>query len=287
MPTRESRYIIFIIASAACFCGGWLFKKHIAITPFLESVGIASQINQDIANKSAVTLSGDQEALVIVAIGQSNAANSGEPKPRDPSPNILNLWEDRLYIAEAPLLGSSGVLSNIWPLVADELIAGKSVEKVIIANRAVGATPINYWSDETGLRHINNLADELAQQKLNPDLIVWVQGEADNRLNTPGKNYQESLEKLTRHTQAIWPDAPFFAALSTRCGMLKPNHVIRSTIIKLAHREDHIYALPDLDQFGPAYRYDGCHYSNEGAESIAKKWAETIQKNVLCADCQS
>jgi hypothetical protein len=44
-----------------------------------------------------------------------------------------------------------------------------------------------------------------------------------------------------------------------------------------------IFAGPDTDLLGYAYRYDGCHFSTEGLEAYADAWLTAIENHASAA----
>src|SRR5262245_31304191 len=87
--------------------------------------------------------------LVIVTLGQSNAANHGQglytPKHRVDN---FNLYDGKCYKAVEPLLGPSGQGGNFATRLADMLIERRLADRVVVAPMAMGGTTVEQWAYE-------------------------------------------------------------------------------------------------------------------------------------------
>src|SRR5262245_57049190 len=92
--------------------------------------------NADTSERSAVPCNdgGPPRPLVIVTLGQSNAANTGQglhtPKHRVDN---FNLYDGKCYKAVEPLLGPSGQGGNFATRLADLLIERRLADRVVLA----------------------------------------------------------------------------------------------------------------------------------------------------------
>ena len=141
--------------------------------------------NADISERAAVPCSdgGPRRPLVIVTLGQSNAANHGQglytPKHRVDN---FNLYDGKCYKAVEPLLGPSGQGGNFATRLADMLIERRLADRVVLAPIAMGGTSVEQWAHE-GLfnRRIAASIRRLYDAGLTPDYILWHQGEGNAR----------------------------------------------------------------------------------------------------------
>jgi hypothetical protein len=92
---------------------------------------------------------GPLRPLVIVTLGQSNAANHGQglyaPKHRVDN---FNLYDGKCYKAVEPLLGPSGEGGNFATRLADMLIERRLAARVVVAPIAMGGTTVEQWALE-------------------------------------------------------------------------------------------------------------------------------------------
>ncbi|MBK9234544.1 MAG: hypothetical protein IPO19_00130 [Rhodoferax sp.] len=153
--------------------------------------------------------------LVLLVLGQSNAANHGALREQKPValPVVL---EEGCALATDPLPGATGRGGSIWSALPQALeAAGVDRRNVVFSVLAVDATSIADWtSPDSPLRQ--RLVQRLAALKrigLMPDLVLWQQGEADARLGTDPMAYAAALQQLRTLLDAggsqapcCWPD---------------------------------------------------------------------------------
>ena len=240
--------------------------------------------NADASERAVVpcTDGGPLRPLVIVTLGQSNAANHGQglytPKHRVDN---FNLYDGKCYKAVEPLLGPSGQGGNFATRLADMLIERRIADRVVLAPIAMGGTTVEQWANE-GLfnRRIAASIRRLYDAGLSPDYILWHQGEG-NAANgdSGGRQYRKNLLEVVASFRAYSIDAPFFVALATRCAVTPhPNAVnVRDGQRTAAIGQLGIFVGPDTDLIGPEHRYDACHMSESGLMLHASAWADILQ----------
>jgi Carbohydrate esterase, sialic acid-specific acetylesterase len=225
---------------------------------------------------------GPLRPLVILTLGQSNAANHGQglyaPKHRVDN---FNLYDGKCYKAVEPLLGPSGQGGNFATRLADILIERRLADRVVLAPIAMGGTTVEQWAHE-GLfnRRIAASIRRLYDAGLSADYILWHQGEG-NAANgdSGGRQYRKNLLEVVASFRTYGVNAPFFVALATRCAKTPhPNAVNvregqRTAAIgsKLG-----IFVGPDTDLIGAEHRYDDCHMSESGLTMHAAAWADIL-----------
>ena len=174
--------------------------------------------NADVSERAAVacTDGGSLRPLVIVTLGQSNAANHGQglyaPKRRVDN---FNLYDGKCYKAVEPLLGPTGQGGNFATRLADMLIERRLADRVVLAPIAMGGTTVEQWAGE-GLfnRRIAASIRRLYDAGLTPDFILWHQGEGNAaRGDVNGRQYRKNLLEVVASFRAYSIDAPFFVAL--------------------------------------------------------------------------
>lgn len=215
--------------------------------------------------------------MVAVAFGQSNAANLGET-PRKAGPGVFNYYQGHLYQAQDPLQGADGQSGSVWTRLGDKLIASKRYDAVAFASLAVGTTEIARWQPGGDLLPgVVKTVHGLKAQGLTVTHLLWHQGEADARLHTSKEAYKASFSQIVASLRQQGITAPIYVCVSSRCQKQKPHSQVRQAQQEVVNVVQGIYAGPDTDALGYAYRYDGCHFSDEGLEKVADLWMQKLR----------
>jgi hypothetical protein len=217
--------------------------------------------------------------LMILVLGQSNAANHGAPPPpSDGQRKATFLFEGRCYRTGSAAPGATGRGGSIWTVLAPRLsrTAGRPV---VFSVLAVEATQVRDWV-EPGRLH-RRLADTLASNRENsfvPDIVLWQQGEADARSGTSANDYRERFSRLVALLRSQGVAAPIAVALSTRCGN-EGSEQVRTALKESAIQDSSVRLGPDTDTLTGPFRQDGCHFSASGLDAAAELWLRAIVKN--------
>jgi hypothetical protein len=218
--------------------------------------------------------------MVALVLGQSNAANFGESR-RMSGPGVYNLYRGWLYRARDPLRGANGQTGSVWTRLGDKLIAEKLYNTVIFVPAAVGATEIERWAPEGDLHPLILKAIEDAQKRrLKITHLLWHQGESDAVLRTSRLEYKLRFLAMLASIRAHGVDAPIFVAVATRCGQYLPSSEIESAQRELIDPGMGIYPGPNTDVLDEHFRYDGCHFSDEGLDIHASLWVQSLKANI-------
>jgi Carbohydrate esterase, sialic acid-specific acetylesterase len=241
--------------------------------------------NADTTERAVVPCSdgGPLRPLVILTLGQSNAANEGRglhiPKHRVDN---FNLYDGKCYKAVEPLLGPTGQGGNFATRLADMLIERRLADRVVLAPIAMGGTTVEHWTHE-GLfnRRIAASIRRLYDAGLSPNFILWHQGEGNASAyigDAGGRQYRKNLLEVVASFRAYSVNAPFFVALATKCGpVAHPNAPnLRDGQRTAAIGQLGIFVGPDTDLIGAEHRYDDCHMSESGLTMHAAAWADIL-----------
>ena len=118
------------------------------------------------------------------------------------------------------MLGTSGDGANWATVLGDLLIKIGAYDSVILVPIAVASTRIEQWVPGA-VHHPRFLVPltHLYSLRLLPTAVLWVQGEG-NILNSAAEieGYSNALRSIVASVRGHWVTAPFYAALSTRCG---------------------------------------------------------------------
>lgn len=217
-----------------------------------------------------------QQPLVLLVLGQSNAANHAEPGVQPAPP--LSLWHGGdCYRAQAPLPGATGQGDSLWPWLNQALGGELAGRPLLFALLAVESTRLADWT-EAGPLHSQwqQLLQQLQASQLKVDLVLWQQGEADSRARTTPDAYRQGLRKLQAQLRATGVAAPIMLARSSYCPPAQ-HQAIHAVQTEFALQAAGFLAGPDTDALqGPA-RSGGCHFSRTGLQAAAASWVAPLR----------
>ncbi len=229
------------------------------------------RVNARVQGRTAVPCPAD--ALVVLVLGQSNAANSVGARHRSDG-GSTNWFDGRCYLAVDPMLGSDGVAGSVWPLVGDQLVHDRAAAAVTFAAFTLDGTPSAAWADPDGIGAL--LKRRIAgyrQAGLPIRAVLWQQGESD--IGTPVDTYLRNVEAVFDVVRAGYPDAAIFVSRSSLCEGLGPS---RPELLAAQASLPGTLAGPDTDTLAqPQDRYDGCHFSDAGAQRLAALWVKALE----------
>jgi hypothetical protein len=218
-----------------------------------------------------------QKPIVILALGQSNAANHGA-RGIDADVPVALIADGKCVMAVDPLPGGTGVGGSIWYRVPRHFAKLEPRRPIVMSVLAVDATSINDWTNEKSL-----LRERLSQQLksmqalgLAPNFALWQQGETDASSGTSQADYSAGLDKLAGILDEEKINAPLVLALSTVCRS-EPNAMIRAAIEEKVVSNPRFQLGPDTDyDIHEGLRSKKCHFSSEGLDRAAQLWASTL-----------
>jgi Carbohydrate esterase, sialic acid-specific acetylesterase len=115
--------------------------------------------------------------------------------------------------------------------------------------------------------------------------VLWVQGEIDYVKGTNEKDYHDTFVSLVSSLRSHGVDAPVYVAIATKClGKSNGGTRFHSADNPVARAQ---LALPDPDTnlksgvnsdalLGDWDRYDDCHFSSSGEQTVARAWADLL-----------
>lgn len=213
--------------------------------------------------------------LMMLALGQSNAGNHGEPSADANQVPTTFFFEGKCYRTTGPAPGATGTGGNIWTQLAPDL-AQSIGRPVVVAVLAVESTRIRDWTEPGVLR--DTLERTLANQRqhdFSPDIVLWQQGEADARAGTTRVKYQKQFELLITQLRKGGITAPVLAALSTRCRNTEDEQ-IRKALLAVSQHNSSVLIGPDTDGLRGQHRIDDCHFAASGLVVAAELWRSAI-----------
>ena len=278
MKTRTFIYglLAFSLLVNAAFGVRWLKQKRAKIaaaqTMLYAYEGPTGEMRQQVECRQSTP---GERAAVLLILGQSNAANSLNAFS-EPAAGVVNfsLYDGKCYLARDPLIGASNAGGNFATLLATQMIEQRHYERVVLAPIAVGGTRIQQWAPAgEHNRRITTAIERLRKAKLEPTHVLWHQGEG-NRLDSP-ERYRAAFLAVLSTIRRAGVEAPVFVAQATVCASLR-GEGIRAAQRDLVDPAKGIFAGPDTDQIGEAFRYDGCHFDGEGGKRVADLWLSAL-----------
>ena len=219
-----------------------------------------------------------ERPLVLLALGQSNAGNHGEPSPGG-SPVVHVMNAGACATTADPLPGATGHDGSVWSLLPAALAARGVRRPVLLQVLAVEGTTVDDWPrDGSPLRQrlLHTLAANAAAG-ITPGLVLWQLGEADARANTSASRYVQGLKDVATMLRGNGVEASVMLALSTVC-RTAPHVALRKATQDLPRQDRRFVAGPDTDT--TASRRDGCHFDLAGRQQAAAAWATAIARQV-------
>ncbi|MBT9505830.1 sialate O-acetylesterase [Rhodoferax sp.] len=276
MNRKASLILLCLLLLAPAY---WLILKLIP-EPYKALHAKLDQVVK-IRNERAIPCSQvlKQRPQVILALGQSNAANSGEKVPVVAAPVSL-FAEGKCLMAADPLPGGTGQGGSIWSRLPHQLSILKPQQNLVLSVLSVDGTSIEDWTgDNSPLRkRLEHHLTTMTAMGLTPQLILWQQGEAEARTGTTEAAYGAGLDQLAAILELTGIHAPIVVAQSTVCRSA-PNAQIRAAISAKVANSARFKQGPDTDTLiGQDLRHDGCHFSEAGLDKAAQHWAQTILK---------
>ncbi len=278
----RGRYFILVLIGTAAFAIVWVWFGPI----FQKTEGhLSKRLGQIVrATHEPEVSCADVVArrpMVVLALGQSNAANHGAiAVSKDPPITIFT--DGKCFLANDPLPGGTGSGGSIWSRLPRQLTAVGQSSPIVISLLAVDATSLGDWNLLDGELH-KRLRQQLAQMNANglpPALVLWQQGEADARFHVTEESYMVGMRQLVRSV-GLKPSTVWMLARSTVCRTL-PYEPIRRAIAALVAEGQQFREGPDTDALnGLPWRSDECHFSEAGLERASALWAEAIHRALI------
>lgn len=212
------------------------------------------------------------QTAVIMAFGQSNSANFGTGY--DKALEAFNLFNNECYPMEGSALGASGTGNTVWNKTANKILP--YFDNVIFKTFGVGGTSINEWSDGEHSETLQKAIFDVKTSGVKPTHIIWLQGEKDAKLNTSTEDYYNNFLAIRERLRNNNILAPIYITLTSRCGVQGVSENIRNAQLKLINDFDDIYFLADTDKYGANYRYDECHFNEDGFEILSELFKDKL-----------
>lgn len=216
---------------------------------------------------------------VFVTAGQSNSANSGQPRLR-PMDDRVSAWGEgrwRHAVDPQPIATADG--GSPWPHLGDLLAAELDVPVGFISV-GWGGTSVRQWLPGGNL--YGRLQEALAALR-NHGLraVLWHQGETDHVTGTSTAEYAERLQAVISQTRADADfDVPWGVALASFVPQVEPpvSEAVIQGQRQVIATDPNVFEGPATDPLaGFSWRHDGIHFNEVGLREHARLWAESIE----------
>lgn len=265
------------------------FEAGPAICPEYLSAGPQWVGNQSVVGKTEVSslLTAGARSMVLLIMGQSNAVNIVADTSFTPSVGVqnFNFYNGKNYIAKDPLIGcqnaggnvAGNIGGNFATRLGSKLIDSNITDRVVIANCAIGSTPIAAWAAGGELEYRSRFVIRaMLQAGLTPDYILMMQGESDTINGTTATNMTNGVRNLVHLCRMNGAHCPFILSLTSYVGGLT-NAAVRQGQINATSMELGIHVGPDTDSLGAGYRQsDNLHFNVNGINAVADLWMNAI-----------
>lgn len=232
----------------------------------------------------AVPMAKEKGHKVLFTFGQSNSANHGQGLYK-PHNKVLNYFDGKVYPSQDPLIGATGEGGSVWNILADKMIDGKMASSVTLVPIGVGGVKVADWAEGGFLYDkLIRTIEQIKKQGMEPDYILWHQGESDNIENTSAEDYMRRFESIRNAFRSRGIDAPIVIAVASYHPACLDeekgcSRAVREAQQQLARKYKDIFAGPDTDLLDKAYqRADGIHFSSPGQQEHAAGWFEALKK---------
>ncbi len=236
-------------------------------------------------------LSDPKRTIVLLALGQSNAANyTGAMVQSTYGGAVMNYYQGRCYVAADPLLGADGNSGSLWTELANRLISTGQADRVMIVPLAVGGSSMIHWQPGGDLyQELGRLIDALEADHISITDTVWVQGEAERYSDSPfyehAEKYASALKSIIALTRK-YGISRFYVSMTSSCSNQaypsKPTRSIREAQMSVLSTKDQIFSGPDIDGINEyADRFDACHLTLEGASKAIVQLMASIRGAAL------
>lgn len=223
------------------------------------------------------------KTLTVIVFGQSMSTNSFEVRRSCGKKCFqLNHLDGKFYQGSDPFLGITGDGGSLMSRLGKLFIEQGRYKQVLFVPVGVGATSIKQWIGCKNLyERVVSAYNLLHKHNIEPDLILWMQGESDS--STPGwgdigaAEYAGLFASMVNEFRNNGIMSPIFVAQSSVCLNNGSPNVIYAQKIVSGHLRG-VYSGPNTDLIKKEYRFDGCHYSDSGLDLVAKLWFDTIMQ---------
>lgn len=239
--------------------------------------------------KILVTSYPEVKTRVVIVGGQSNHCTFCGSQPyvsHNPGAHNLSIYDGNLYIAADPVLGCHSIPevgpSSIGARLPDAIIDAGDVQRCIVIPIGIGGVQFSTslpGAPGTLFGRLMAAINWCRFYALEPDHIIWAQGETDGANGTPGATVTAQINAIVDGVRATNCRAPFHLGLFTTVAG-QANATIRQALLNAISPIRNIVLGYDADTNLPAatgFRQpDGTHLSESALEKYKAAIAPTL-----------
>jgi len=237
---------------------------------------------------------------VYLVNGQSNSVNYGKYSDTRTFNNQYNVhvfYKGKTYNMNNPLAGSEGKLDCVWKLLGEKMIEDRKHDHVVFALTGCGSACIKDLLKYK--EYFEDAYTELVEKYGKIDGILYHQGESDSGShkikNTNDENEIRSSEYYKDFNTLMKPmvddnyskDKIYVSRVTMGCKYVLKDVNKENTELILDPMlgaiqdvlRDEYNKGPDTDTLGLIYRFDNCHFNDEGLNKHAKLWFKVLYPN--------
>ena len=99
--------------------------------------------------------------------------------------------------------------------------------------------------------------------------------------NNYSESYLKNILKIVDQTRLYFPESYFGLSLVSKCG-LQTNDFLINAQKEVINLRKKVFISADSDSiFGERYRYDKCHFTQEGIKELGKMYEESFKLNIF------
>lgn len=216
-----------------------------------------------------------QNSTVILISGQSNAANFLKTSKKYKNKHF-NYFDGKCYNLSNPVLGAEGEMSSLTPAIASKL---NSSSKIIFFTSGRGGITINHANNDNKvfINYNKKALDDLEKNNNILKFFVWIQGESDTGNSKYYlDNFMSMFNNITK--DLINKDNINLIITQTSRCFDKDDPKLRKVQKKISMIRNKSIQVINTDKLGNEFRYDKCHYNQQGIEKISFDISKIIKK---------
>ena len=208
---------------------------------------------------------------VIILSGQSNSANflKSNKKFRN---SHFNFFDGKCYNLSSPSLGAEGEMSSLAPSIANKIISNKKFIFVTSGRGGISIEDASILNSEFINYNLEALRS-LSQKNNYLKYFIWIHGEANNDNSL---NYFDKFEILYEEIIKNQKNQPKLIITKTSICKNKRDDVLNEIQKEISIKYSGISDLIDTDALSNNYRYDQCHFNQNGLEKISDNISNLI-----------
>lgn len=265
-------------------------KKHYSI-PFAISLLASVLVTQAQAAKEINSLDNriyrcdqvfkdEKSVSAMLILGNSNVV-SGDIPAQDGVTNAVGISpiNGLCYPAKDPLMGTVGTPGSPWTRIANQLIANKSYEGVLLIPVMSPNSSIADWKQDGKIfKRIQQVTSSLMKQGITISSVVWQHEQKKDAALPQTSEYAADFADLTQGLRKLGINAPIYVAKMGACAghTDSPFYEAQKNLVS---EKDNILNGPDLMSLKESdFVAGGCTLNKDGLETYVSSWVDVLKK---------